>query len=46
MPLTQTPDWQSEPTLHLLPLAQSVQVPPQSTSLSEPFLMPSVHVGV
>jgi hypothetical protein len=45
MPLRQRPDWQSEAMLHLLPLAQAVHPPPQSTSLSEPFLMPSVHVG-
>jgi len=37
---------QSPPTLHVLPVAQAcVASPPQSTSVSTPFSLPSVYVG-
>jgi len=37
---------QSDATPHVLPTAQCCeQDPPQSTSVSFPFLMPSLHVG-
>ena len=50
-----THDWQAFPThsafaqsfrlLQVLPLAQRGQVPPQSTSVSLPFFIPSLQVG-
>ncbi len=46
MPPEQFPETQSVPTLQSLPLAQGGHVPPpQSTSVSVPFLMLSVQVG-
>jgi hypothetical protein len=42
--LVQTPLAQSAPVAHPLPLAHAGHVPPpQSTPVSAPFLMPSVH---
>ena len=42
----QMPLVQSEPTMQLEPVAHLGQVPPpQSTSVSRPFLMPSVQVA-
>ena len=41
----QLADEQSPSSLHRRPLAQLEQVPPQSTSLSEPFWAPSEHVA-
>jgi hypothetical protein len=41
----QTPLWQSAPTLHTLPAAHALQLPPQSTSVSVPFFTVSVHVA-
>jgi hypothetical protein len=44
---TQTRDTQSELTRQCLPVAHFGQKPPpQSTSVSVPFLMSSVHVGI
>src|SRR5258708_27586101 len=41
------PDVQSVPTLHILPLAHEGHVPPpQSTSVSFPFLIMSAQVGI
>ena len=41
-----TPLWQSEPALHVLPAAHLPQLaPPQSTSVSVPFLTKSVQLG-
>ena len=40
-PLSQAPDWQSFVPLQLLPSQQVTQLPPQSTSLSDPFFFPS-----
>ena len=38
--------WQSDPPLHIWPRPQDWQVPPpQSTSVSAPFLIPSLQVG-
>ena len=46
MPPLQWPVTQSPATPHVLPKAQSGHVgPPQSTSVSRPFLMPSLQVG-
>lgn len=47
MPLTQkSPAWQSRSRRHALPPPQGRHVPPpQSMSVSSPFLMPSVQVG-
>jgi hypothetical protein len=43
----QTPPWQSPPTLQTLPLAHFVlQLPPQSTSVSVPFLTRSLQAGI
>jgi hypothetical protein len=36
---------QSRPPMQPLPFAQRKQEPPQSMSLSEPFLRPSLQVG-
>jgi hypothetical protein len=36
---------QSAPRAHALPPAQRGQAPPQSVSVSAPFLTPSVHAG-
>jgi hypothetical protein len=44
MPPQQTPLWQSEPCWHIWPFAHRGQTgPPQSLSVSCPFLKPSVH---
>jgi hypothetical protein len=41
------PDVQSVPTLHILPLAHGGHIPPpQSTSVSFPFLTMSAQVGI
>jgi hypothetical protein len=46
MPELHTPVWQSLPELHILPPAQGRQdKPPQSTSLSVPFLTPSEQLA-
>jgi hypothetical protein len=46
VPLAHTALWQSVDTAHVSPVAQGGQVPPpQSTAVSDPFCMPSVHVG-
>ena len=46
IPPEQTPLWQSNPCRHIWPLAHGGQTgPPQSTSVSLPFLTPSEHVG-
>jgi hypothetical protein len=45
MPELQVPVWQSLPARHCLPWAQTLQVPPQSTSVSVPFLNPSLQVA-
>src|SRR3989344_5904716 len=37
-------DWQSTPYKHDFPNAHAPHTPPQSTSVSMPFFMPSVHV--
>jgi hypothetical protein len=44
-PPVQVPLMQSLATEQVLPLAQRGQEPPQSTSVSVPFLMPSEQVG-
>src|SRR5262249_3409454 len=45
-PALHVSDQQSRSTRHDCPTAQLLQVsPPQSTSVSVPFLIPSVHVG-
>jgi hypothetical protein len=41
-----TPLWQSDAKLHILPATHLPQLaPPQSTSVSVPFLTVSAHVG-
>jgi len=45
MPLVQTLLEQSAPVLHVAPEPHGVQTPPQSTSLSLPFLTPSLQAG-
>jgi hypothetical protein len=45
MLLRHTPLWQSELVPQLIPDAQGVQEPPQSTSLSLPFFAPSSHAA-
>ena len=45
-PAEQTPLWQSEPAVQDLPVAQGAQLgPPQSTSVSAPFLTASLQAG-
>jgi hypothetical protein len=41
----QNVDRQSPPARHALPVAHAGHEPPQSTSVSLPFLTPSVHDG-
>jgi hypothetical protein len=41
-----TPLAQSVASSHRLPVAQGVHVPPQSTSLSRPFIVWSVQLGI
>src|SRR5450432_2099510 len=40
-----TADWQSVLKPHMFPVAQREQAPPQSVSVSLPFLTPSAHEG-
>ena len=42
----QRPVAQSVPLLQVLPLAHGSHVPPQSTAVSDPFLIVSEHVGI
>ena len=45
MPVLQVPLWQSVETIHALPVLQAPQVPPQSLSVSVPFLTASKQVA-
>jgi hypothetical protein len=45
LPAGQKPLAQSFQSVHDLPMAQPEQVPPQSTSVSVPFLTASMQVG-